>query len=167
MGIIVSVPVLAFAAMGIEAVVSGRHERQLRAAGAVDPPGDVYRVMQILYPGAFVVMMAEAAMHPPALGPVTIAGLVVFALAKALKYWAIATLGSRWSFRVLVPPGSTRILTGPYRWISHPNYLAVAGELGGFALAMHARISGPIAVAAFSVVMWRRIQIEEKALGGE
>lgn len=167
MGIIVSVPVLVFAAMAIEAVVSGRHERTLRAAGAVEPLGDVYRAMQVVYPAAFVAMIAEGAMHPLTLGTVTTTGLVVFAVAKGLKYWAIATLGSRWSFRVLVPPGSTRVTTGPYRWMSHPNYLAVAGELAGVALIMHARISGPIGVAAFCALMWRRVQIEETALARE
>jgi len=92
------------------------------------------------------------------------AGLVVFAAAKALKYWAIASLGPRWTFRVLVPPGSARTVSGPYRWLAHPNYVAVTGELAGVAVAMHALVSGPLAVAGFGWLMLRRISIEEKAL---
>jgi methyltransferase len=91
----------------------------------------------------------------------------VWLAAKALKYWAIASLGPRWTFRVLVPPGSRRTVRGPYGWISHPNYLAVALELIGAAVAMDARVSGPLAVAAFGWLMLRRVQIEEKALAGQ
>jgi methyltransferase len=55
---------------------------------------------------------------------------------------------------------------GPYRWIAHPNYIAVALELTGVALALRARVTGPLAVALFSLLMFRRVQVEEKALAG-
>jgi methyltransferase len=92
-------------------------------------------------------------------------GAAVFVAAKALKYWAIATLGTRWTFRVLVPPLSTRIVAGPYRVLRHPNYVAVAGELIGVALMTRAVLSGPVAVAAFVALMLLRIRTEEQALG--
>ncbi|HUF81917.1 MAG TPA: isoprenylcysteine carboxylmethyltransferase family protein, partial [Burkholderiales bacterium] len=91
-------------------------------------------------------------------------GAAVFVAAKALKYWAMATLGWRWTFRVLVPPGSTRIGNGPYRMLRHPNYVAVAGELGGMALMAHALVTGPLSVAAFGLLMYRRVRVEERAL---
>lgn len=155
-----------FVPMVIEAVVSARHDRALRARGALEPPGDVYRAMQVAYPAAFLAPIAEGAWR--AAGPDTVAfvGAVMFLVAKALKYWAIASLGTRWTFRVLVPPGSPRTSRGPYRWIAHPNYIAVALELTGVALAMHARVSGPLAVAIFSLLMFKRVRIEEKALTG-
>jgi methyltransferase len=90
---------------------------------------------------------------------------MVFGIAKALKYWAIATLGRRWTFRVLVPPGSTRIVAGPYRWMRHPNYVAVIGELAGAAAMMRAIVAGPIATVGFGALMLARIRIEERALG--
>jgi methyltransferase len=93
------------------------------------------------------------------------AGLVVFAASKVLKYWAIGSLGTRWTFRVLVPPASTRIRRGPYRWMSHPNYVAVAGELAGIAIAMHAIVTALPAVGGFGALMWRRVGVEENALG--
>jgi methyltransferase len=120
--------------------------------------------MAMAYPGAFVAMIAEGALHGAFADGWFTTGLAVFALAKALKYWAIASLGPRWTFRVLVPPGSTRTVRGPYRWIAHPNYVAVAGELAGVALASHAVFTGPLAVAGFGWLMLRRISIEEKAL---
>ena len=147
-----------------ETWLSARHERALRARGAVEPAGDVYRLMALAYPGAFALLLGEGALRNVAVDPWFSAGVLVFAAAKALKYWAIATLGPRWTFRVLVPPRSPRRVAGPYRWVSHPNYIAVAAELAGTALAMRAIVSGPIAVGGFGVLMLRRIAVEERAL---
>ena len=155
-----------FLPMAAEAVVSARHDRALRARGAVEPPGDVYRAMQLAYPAAFLAMIAEGAWRAAGADTLAAAGAAVFLAAKALKYWAIASLGTRWTFRVLVPPGSARITRGPYRWIAHPNYIAVALELTAVALAMHARASGPVAVVLFSLLMFKRVRVEEKALAG-
>jgi methyltransferase len=165
--IAVTLGLVIFAAMLAEAVVAGRHDRALRRLGAVEPAGDVYAAMQIAYPASFIVILAEGCWRGAPLDGIAVVGLCVLAVAKALKYWAIATLGTRWTFRVLVPPGSSRIAAGPYRWLSHPNYLAVAGEISGAALAMHAFVSGPVALAGFIFLMRRRIRIEESALAGE
>jgi methyltransferase len=156
-----------FGSLAIEAAVSARHDRALRALGAVEPRGDVYRAMQLAYPAAFLALISEGVWRGAGFGPLAAAGAGVFLAAKALKYWAIASLGMRWTFRVLVPPGSPRTSRGPYRWIAHPNYIAVALELTGVALAMRARVSGPLAVALFSLLMLKRVRIEEKALAGQ
>lgn len=155
---------LAFVPMIGEAAVSAANERTLRAAGAVEPSHDVYRVMQLAYPGAFLAMTLEAWLGGRTLPDVSWAGPAIFAAAKGLKYWAIVTLGSRWTFRVLVPPGSQRILRGPYRVLRHPNYVAVVGELAGFAALAGARRSGLVAVAFFTMLILARIRVEERAL---
>jgi methyltransferase len=156
--------VLVFGPMLVETAISAKHERALRDRGAVEPAGDVYRMMAIAYPGAFAATIGEGLLRGAVADAWFAAGLTVFMLAKALKYWAIASLGSRWTFRVLVPPGSARTIDGPYRWFAHPNYVAVAGELAGVAIAMHALVTGPLAVAGFGWLMLRRIGIEEDAL---
>lgn len=166
MNLPVSAGVLVLVLMVIEATVAARHDRALRALGAVEPAGDIYRAMQVAYPAAFLAMLAEGAWRGVRPDTVATAGACVFLVAKALKYWAMASLGPRWTFRVLVPPGSQRTVRGPYRWIAHPNYVAVALELTGVALAMHARVAGPVGVAGFGFLMFRRVQIEEKALAG-
>ena len=158
--------IVIFGLMVIEAAIAARNDRALRAQGAVEPPGDVFAAMQFAYPAAFLVMIVEGHLRQVQPDRLVAAGAVVFVLAKALKYWAISTLGRRWTFRVLVPPGSSRIRRGPYRWVAHPNYIAVALELTGTLLALHAFVTGPIAVAGFSLLMWRRVTIEEKALAG-
>jgi methyltransferase len=89
---------------------------------------------------------------------------MVFVGAKILKYWTIRTLGERWTFKVLVPPGSERTRRGPYRVLAHPNYLAVAGEILGAALLVGGAWSGITFTILFGSLMLRRIQVEERAL---
>jgi len=156
--------VLAFLPMAFEARLSARHERALRAAGAIEPPGDVYRWMQIAYPAAFLTMAVEAAIRRADLNPVFALGIAVFVAGKGIKYWAIATLGSRWTFRVLVPPSSSLITHGPYRYLRHPNYVGVMGELLGLAVAARAVISGTLSVVLFAALIAIRIRVEERAL---
>jgi methyltransferase len=156
---------VAFVPMLWEAHRSRSHEPALRRLGAVEPPGDVYRLMQVAYPACFALMVLEAALRGRAFTAVAVMGAVVFITAKALKYWAIAALGPRWTFRVLVPPGSHRTTTGPYRFLRHPNYLGVVGELAGMALLAQAPIAGPIAMLLFGALVLARIRVEERALG--
>ena len=156
--------ILAFVPMVLEARVSRRHTDALLAAGAVEPPGDVYRVMQIAYPAAFLAMAIESWRRPVTVDVLLLAGVSVFVLAKGLKYWAIASLGPRWSFRVLVPPRSVPTTAGPYRIMRHPNYVAVIGELAGMALMAQARVTGVVAVLGFGLLILRRIRVEEAAL---
>ncbi len=156
---------LAFIPMLLETRRSTSNARVLRARGAREPDGDVYSLMQVAYPASFLAMTIEAWLRGTHPGSQMLAGAVVFAGAKALKYWAIATLGERWTFRVLVPPGSQRVVRGPYRWLRHPNYVGVMGELVGFALLARAPISGTLGAAAFLGLILVRLQVEERALG--
>jgi len=155
---------LAFLPMAFEARLAARHDRALRAAGASEPKGDVFPVMQVVYPTAFLAMALEGFLRDARADAVFAGGAVIFAAAKTIKYWAIATLGPRWTFRVLVPPGSPLIHGGPYRFMRHPNYLGVIGELAGMALIAHAIVSGPIAVILFAGIIAARIRVEERAL---
>ena len=132
---------------------SRANERLLREQGAVEPAGDVYREMAV-----------EGALTGPARNAVLVAGFVVFAAAKLLKLWAISALGPRWSYRVLVLPGLPLVSTGPYAHVRHPNYLAVFGEIAGFALMVGAHITGVVSLVAFALLVRKRIAVEEKAL---
>jgi methyltransferase len=156
---------LAFVPMIAEALLSAANERALRAAGASEPARDVYKLMQLAYPACVAAMTLEAWTRGNTFGTAGWTGAAVFAGAKALKYWAIATLGDRWTFRVLVPAGSKRILRGPYRILRHPNYVGVAGELAGFAAFAGAPVTGVIAFLVFGVLLLARIRVEERALG--
>src|SRR5262245_6405145 len=139
--------------MLVESQLSRYNERSLRAAGAFEPPDDVYRIMSWAYPGAFVAMALEGAFFGPPPGLVTLVGAGLLGASKVLKFWAIASLGRRWTFRVLVPPGSALVVTGPYSVVRHPNYIAVVGELVSMALLVGARVTGPIAVLFFGLLL--------------
>ena len=158
------VAVVAFVPMLAEARRSRRHERALRALGAIEPADDVYWAMQIAYPACFVAMVAEAWVRDVPPGRAFAAGAIVFVAAKAIKYWAIATLGERWTFRVLVLPGQPLVTAGPYRLLRHPNYLGVAGELVGAALMAHAPLAGAVSLVVFGILLLARIRVEERAL---
>ena len=162
---------LVFVPMLVEARLAAVNERVQFARGGVEPPGDVYASMRIAYPGVFLAMIAEGAWRgfaPSASSFVpfvsVIAGFVIFVLSKILKAWAIASLGESWTFRVIVRPGVPLVASGPYQWLRHPNYVAVAGELAGVALMSGARIAGPLCTVLFGLLMFRRISIEERAL---
>jgi len=151
--------------MAGEAVLSSFNERQLRARGAIEPEGDVIGSMQWAYPGAFILLGIEGALTGPAPQNVLLGGLALFGVAKALKVWAISALGSRWTYRVLVLPGAPLITSGPYRFIPHPNYLAVTGEIVSVAMIVWAPITGVLAAIGFGWLMILRMKIEDRALG--
>lgn len=153
--------------------VSRRHEQALLARGASAPPGDVHAAMAVVYPLAFVSMLAEGLWRlseappadPMAGGPSWFAsGVLMVIAAKGLKYWAIGALGDRWTFRVLVEPGRPLVRSGPYQYVSHPNYVAVVGELVGVAMMAGARWTGPIALVVFGLLLWGRVRFEARAL---
>jgi methyltransferase len=151
--------------MAGEAVLSSFNEMLLRARGAVEAPGDVIGAMRWAYPGAFIAMGLEGALTGPAPRDALMIGLALFGLAKALKVWAISSLGSKWSYRVLVVPGEPLVTSGPYRFMPHPNYLAVAGEIVSVAAIVWAPVTGVIAAIGFGWLMLKRIRIEDRALG--
>ena len=157
--------VVALGMMLGELRLSRSHEKALRGRGAVEPPGDVYRHLAWVYPTTFVAMAIEGALAGPPPGVTALAGALLFAFAKALKFWAMGTLGQRWTFRVLVPPGAPLVTGGPYAWVRHPNYLALFGEVGGVALVVGALFTGAASLAVLGALVRKRIAVEEKALG--
>jgi methyltransferase len=153
-----------FAFMLLEARRAAANERAQRARGGVEPPGDVYALMQVIYPASFLVMLAEGAWRGAPPRPIVLAGAAIFVAAKAIKWWAILSLGPFWTFRVIVVPGSRRIISGPYRFVPHPNYVAVVGEFIAVAMMTGAVMSGPLALLVFAALLVKRIAVEERAL---
>jgi methyltransferase len=155
---------IVFGPMLIEAAVARRHEARQRAAGGVEAIGDVYRIMQVAYPGSFLAMILEGWVTGPAPARVAAVGGAVFLFAKILKVWVIRSLGRFWTFRVIVVPGAALVGSGPYRYVRHPNYVAVVGELIGVALMTGAVMTGPVVTVIFGALMLKRIGVEDRAL---
>lgn len=98
--------------------------------------------------------------------PASLLWLGAFLILQALRVWVIASLGERWTTRIVIVPGAPLIRRGPYRWFAHPNYAVVAGEIAVLPLAF-----GLIAfAAAFSAlnaaVLAVRLRAEARALRG-
>ena len=153
---------IVYVPMIVEARVAAMNERTLRRRGGVEPADDVFALMRVAYPAVFLAMILEGWRWPGHEHAVT--GLAIFMCGKLLKSWAMASLGDAWSFRVIVVPGAKLVSKGPYRWLRHPNYLGVMGELAGVALMSGARIAGPIGTILFALLMYKRISVEERAL---
>jgi len=160
--LIVLVSVFAF--MLVEAGRASRNERAQRSRGGIEPKRDVYAFMQVAYPGVFLAMLAEGLLRPAPSSGVLAAGALVFMAGKLLKWWAIVTLGPCWTFRVIVVPGSSAVHRGPYRFMRHPNYIGVLGELVGVALLAGAPVAGPLGTLLFAGLIALRVRVENRAL---
>jgi methyltransferase len=163
---ILIVTALVYGFMLVEARRAASNELALLARGGVEPRGDVYRAMRVAYPAAFAVMIAELWWRGAPDPGLFLTGLAAFVAAKALKWWAIVSLGPCWTFRVVVMPGTPLVATGPYAFIRHPNYVAVVGELVATMLMTGARFTGLPATLLFGLLMRQRIHVENRALGG-
>ena len=124
-----------------------------------------YFAFFVLHVGWLVGWLAEAWARGPTLGPGWWAALAGFVVAEGLRYWAIATLGPRWNTRVIVIDGLAPIRRGPYRFVAHPNYLAVALELVCVPLIFGAWITAVLcSVLNAALLLGLRIPTEVRAM---
>ncbi len=148
-----------------ELVVSQRNLAWSRDRGGTELGGGHYPAMVVLHVGLLVGCLVESAHRPflPALGwPM----LAVVLAAQGLRWWCIATLGHQWNTRVVVIPGAERVSGGPYRVMSHPNYVAVAVEGVALPLVHTAWITALVFTALNAAVLRMRIRVENAALMG-
>jgi methyltransferase len=150
-----------------ELAVSRRNERRLRARGAVEAGAGHFPAMAALHAAWLAACPLEVwLLDRPFLPPLAAAAALALVLTMALRYWVIATLGDRWCTRVLVPPGEPPIAAGPYRWLRHPNYLAVAVEVFALPLIHTAWLTAAVLGGANLAILAIRIRAEDRALAG-
>ena len=148
-----------------ELVVSNRNAAWSLQRGGVEYGRGHYPFMVVLHSGFLVAMLVEAwVVRPDVPGVLAWSMLVLVLLSQGLRWWCIATLGSRWNTRVIVVPGLPRVEAGPYRFLSHPNYVAVVVE--GIALPMvHAAwITALVFTVLNAALLTVRIGVENAAL---
>jgi methyltransferase len=148
-----------------ELVVSVRNAAWSRERGGVETGLGHYPFMVVLHAGLLVGALVEAWVRRPDV-PAWLAWsmtLVVLA-SQALRWWCIATLGRRWNTRVIVVPGLAPVSGGPYRWLRHPNYVAVVVE--GVALPLvHAAWITAVVFSVLNALLLRvRVRVEDAAL---
>ncbi|OLT37016.1 hypothetical protein BJF82_10210 [Kytococcus sp. CUA-901] len=145
----------------VELVVARRHGAWARERGGVEHGAGHYPVMVALHSGLLAGALLEHRLvagrfHP---GPALVVGA-----SQALRWWCIRSLGPYWNTRVVVMPGHELVASGPYRWLPHPNYLAVVAEGAALPLAGGARWTAGVFTLANAVLLRHRIAVEEAAL---
>lgn len=95
---------------------------------------------------------------------VNLVALALFIVLQGLRVWIIATLGARWTTRIIVLPGEPLVASGPYRYLSHPNYAVVAAEIATLPLALHLPVLALIFTGLNAAVLAIRLRAETRAL---
>jgi methyltransferase len=148
-----------------ELVVSLRNAKWSFERGGVESGKGHYPFMVLLHTGFLAGCLIEAivADRPfiPALGWTMLA---VVLLAQGLRWWCITVLGHQWNTRVIVVPGLSLVAGGPYRWLRHPNYVAVVAEGIALPLVHTAWITAAVFLLLNIPLLAVRIRAEEAAL---
>jgi methyltransferase len=151
---------------GAELLLSRRNARRAFAQGAMEVGQGHFRVMAWMHSLFLVACPVEViALARPFPGVWGWCCLVGALLGQALRYWAISTLGERWNVRIIVWPHAGPVVGGPYRFIRHPNYVAVILEVLLVPLIHGAWISAAVFTVANAFLLRVRIAAEERALG--
>ena len=95
---------------------------------------------------------------------INVPALIGFAVMQGLRLWVLATLGERWTTRIIVLPGAPLVAAGPYRYLSHPNYAVVVGEIALLPLALHLPWLALLFTILNAAVLAIRIRVEARAL---
>ena len=146
-----------------ELVLARRNTDRLRAQGAHEVAAGHYPLIVALHgvwlAGLWYLVLSGSA------DAVSWAWLGVFVILQALRVWVIATLGPRWTTRIMVLPGAPLVAGGPYRFLAHPNYCVVAAEILVLPLVFGLVGYGIVFSILNAAILWIRIRAEEAALG--
>jgi methyltransferase len=148
-----------------ELVVARRNLAWARARGGVEHGRRHYPWIVLAHVGLLAAAPAEVWLlgrpFVPALGwPM----LAVVVLAQGLRWWCIRTLGHQWNTRVVVVPGLPLVHRGPYRWLRHPNYVAVVAEGIALPLVHTAWVTALVFTITNAALLAVRVRVENAAL---
>ncbi len=148
-----------------ELVVSTRNARWSLERGGRESGQGHYPVMVVLHTGLLAAMLVEAFVRRPDVpGVLAWSMLALVIAAQGLRWWCIATLGRRWNTRVIVVPGLPLVQGGPYRFFSHPNYVAVVVEGVALPLVHGAWMTALGFTVLNAALLTTRIRVEDRAL---
>lgn len=142
-----------------ELVWAQRNMRRLLAKGAREEAPGHYPLIVVLH-AAWLLGLWWLAWD----APVNLFWLAVFVVLQLLRLWVLATLGERWTTKIVVLPGAERITNGPFRFLNHPNYAVVIGEIAVLPLAFGLWIFAIVFSVLNAAVLFIRIRAENEAL---
>lgn len=150
----------------VELWLSRRHARLSFARGGIEAGAEHFPAMAALHASFLPACAAEVVLlRRPFPGPIGWAALGFALSAQALRWWSIHSLGESWNVRVILVPGAEPKRHGPYRFVRHPNYLAVAIEMACVPLVHGAWATALVFSGLNAFVLRERIRVEERALG--
>jgi methyltransferase len=148
-----------------ELVVSRRNAAWSVARGGVESGRGHYPAMVVLHTGLLVGALVEVwVADPPFLPWLGWPALALVLASQGLRWWCISTLGPRWNTRVIVVPGLPLVTSGPYRWFSHPNYVAVVVEGVALPLVHTAWVTAVVFTVLNAALLTVRLRVENRAL---
>ena len=143
-----------------ELVLARHNTEKLLARGAIEIGAKHYPLVVFVHAAWLIALWAWGRDQD-----VNLSFLALFVLLQAMRVWILATLGSRWTTRIIILRGEPLITAGPYRYLSHPNYAVVAAEIAVLPLALHLPWVALIFTLLNAVVLGIRIRAETRALG--
>ena len=144
----------------VELALSRRNTRRLLHAGAVEHGRGHYPVMIALHVLWLATLWLLARDRP-----VDGLWLGLFLLIEVGRVWVLASLGSRWTTRIIVLPNAPLVRRGPYRWLNHPNYTVVVAEIAVLPLAFGLWVVALVFTLLNAAMLAVRIREENRALG--
>ncbi|HTR62512.1 MAG TPA: isoprenylcysteine carboxylmethyltransferase family protein [Candidatus Binataceae bacterium] len=151
---------------GVELAIAQRNAARAFAAGAIEAGQGHYPAMVVFHSAFLVACVIERVMRghgaPPAIAAIAV---IAELFAQFLRYWVIFTLGSRWNTRIIVLPNAPPVTGGPFRFLRHPNYVAVAIEMIAVPMIGGAWITAIAFSVGNGILMMFRIPAEERAMG--
>jgi methyltransferase len=142
-----------------ELVISSYNTRELRARGAFEVAPRHYPLIVAVHAVWLISLWVLGRDQP-----VNVVALTGYLVLQGLRFWVMWTLGSRWTTRIIILPGQPLVSGGPYRFLPHPNYAVVAGEI----MLLPMVLDLPLLAAVFTVlnaaVLAIRIAAENRAL---
>ena len=149
----------------LELRVANRNRRRLLERGGIELGSGHYPWMVALHTVWLFACIAEVwLLDRPFLPWLGFPALAVFLGAFGLRYWVISTLGERWTTRIVILPGVAPVTGGPYRWLRHPNYLAVVLEILSLPLVHTAWLTALVFSLLDGILLGIRIRAEEEGL---
>ena len=151
----------------IELRLAKKNESLVREEGGVEYDADGYKHIVYMHVLFFISLLAEYFLLDRGFNKFSALFFIIFLLTQILRYWAITSLGKYWNTKIIVVPNAELVKSGPYKYIRHPNYIAVITEIAVIPLIFSCYITCIIFSAINIILLLRRIKIEEKALNLE
>lgn len=142
-----------------ELVLAGRNTRALLARGGIEVGAGHYPLIVAVHTAWLIALWICGWNHE-----VDLLALALFMVLQGVRVWILATLGVRWTTRIIVLPGEKLVAAGPYRYLSHPNYAVVAGEIAVLPLTLHLPVVALFFTVLNAIVLTIRIRAETHAL---